>query len=106
MNVPADQIKYDDDNFHLYTISVLPYFGTIADGSDGYVFVPDGSGSLFNVKTETKNTVSLPFYGPDHTQWTKSINGNMKQAALPTFGVTNGDNSFVAYEDNSSTGNH
>ncbi len=102
VNVPADQIKYDDDNFHLYTISVLPYFGTIADGSDGYVFVPDGSGSLFNVKTETKNTVSLPFYGPDHTQWTKSINGNMKQAALPTFGVTNGDNSFVAYVDNGS----
>lgn len=102
VNVPADQIKYDDDNFKLYSVSVLPYFGTVTDGSDGYVFVPDGSGSLFDIKTETKNSVSLPFYGPDHTQWTKSINGTMKQATLPVFGVTNGDNSFVAYVDNGS----
>ncbi len=102
VNVPADQIRYDDDNFKLYSVSVLPYFGTIADGSDGYVFVPDGSGSIFDIKTQTKNNVSLPFYGPDHTQWTKSINGTMKQAALPVFGVTNGDNSFVAYVDNGS----
>ena len=102
VNVPADKIKYDDDNFKLYSVSVLPYFGTVTDGSDGYVFVPDGSGSLFDIKTETKNSVSLPFYGPDHTQWTKTTDGRMKQATLPVFGMTNADNSFVAYVDNGS----
>ncbi len=97
VNVPTDKIVYDDENFKIHSLSVLPFFGTVTDGSDGYMVVPDGSGTLFDLNVKSPNSASFPFYGPDRTQWTKDYPTNMQQATLPVFGVQNGNNSFIAY---------
>lgn len=96
INVPTGQIKYDSDNYNLYSISVLPFFGVSVTEMDGYMFIPDGSGALFDIKNKSSNAISLPFYGPDHTQWTKSVATNMQQTTLPVFGIQHGGNSFIA----------
>ena len=61
--IPAKSIRFNETNYRLETIALLPYFGCTAtskttgengdtDGSytrnDGYLFIPDGSGTLLS----------------------------------------------------------
>ena len=68
--IPAKSVRFNETNYRLSTIALLPYFGCTAIGkttggegetygaytrNDGYVFIPDGSGTL------------LSFYNDDGT---------------------------------------
>lgn len=47
VTIPNASIQYDKKHFTLISIQLLEYFGADkpGDASDGYVFLPDGSGS-------------------------------------------------------------
>ncbi len=97
VNVPLDQVIYDKVNFRLHGVEILPFFGAVTDDKDVDLFLPDGSGAIISSKTDTKASISLPFYGKDNSLWTEETAQNMQQAALPIYGINRGDNAFVAY---------
>ncbi len=97
VNLPVDQIRYEEGSFRLYKIRVLPYFGTVTDKAAADIIIPDGSGALINCQNATKASISLPFYGADNSLWTVETAENMEQATLPVYGITRGDNAFIAY---------
>lgn len=103
VNLPTDKIQYEEGSFRLHQIQVLPYFGTITDGSDGTILIPDGTGALVDVNETSEAAVTLPFYGADNSLFTEENKQiaenakNMQQATLPVYGVANGDNGFVTY---------
>jgi hypothetical protein len=68
VEVPFTSIKEDDANFKLGLLHVYPFMGaTRADSVPGYMFIPDGSGSLIrlNSVTKAKNMFFERYYGPD-----------------------------------------
>ncbi len=101
VNVPTNEFQFED-SFRLYSIKILPFFGTVSNGDNGSMFIPDGSGALVNLNTQSKDSISLPFYGQDFTLRTKDYAENMEQATIPAFGLdvedkTFGKNAFVAH---------
>ena len=106
--VPAKSIRYNETNYSLDEIVILPYFGCATtaevlgtDGtskkqtSDGYLFLPDGSGTLleyFNrdgsVKTGVQN---ISVYGVDYAYENlehANTTANSKVCRIPVFGLT------------------
>jgi len=101
VSVPSKEIQYEK-SFRMYSLKVLPFFGAVANDSKGTMVIPDGSGALVDIDTQSKNSISLPFYGQDFSLRTKDYAENMEQATLPVFGLdvadaTFGNNSFVAH---------
>ncbi len=97
VNLPVDQIRYEEGSFRLYKIRVLPYFGAVTDKAAAQMIIPDGSGALIDCGHDTKASIALPFYGADNSLWTVETADNMQQATLPIYGITRGDNAFIAY---------
>ena len=91
VSLPADKIEYDSENFTLGKIKLMPYFGAGKSANDGYLFVPDGSGTLIRFNTRgDKNilTTTNRVYGDDYTltndaEYTSLSNG----VRMPVFGI-------------------
>ena len=106
--VPAKSIRYNETNYSLDEIVILPYFGctttaeiTSADATtkkqttDGYLFLPDGSGTLLDyynkdgsVKTGVQN---ISVYGVDYAYENlehANTTANSKPCRIPVFGLT------------------
>ena len=106
--VPAKSIRYNETNYSLDEIVILPYFGCstvkeIANSAstetkqttDGYLFLPDGSGTLLeyynrdgSVKTGTQ---SISVYGIDYAYenlTSANTTANAQICRIPVFGLT------------------
>ena len=106
--VPAKSIRYNETNYSLDEIVILPYFGCTttteiasADANvtkkttDGYLFLPDGSGTLLeyynkdgSVKTGVQN---ISVYGVDYAYEnleSATTTANSKLCRIPVFGLT------------------
>lgn len=57
VTIPNASIQYDKKHFTLISIQLLEYFGADkpGDASDGYVFLPDGSGALLSMNRPDEN---------------------------------------------------
>ena len=91
--IPRESILYDKNAIALLDVSVLPNLGATKVGSDGYLFVPDGSGALI-YPTANKTNVPVytkPVYGEDIT-----LNSNKQETVssetirFPVYGFYNG----------------
>ncbi|HRQ41297.1 MAG TPA: DUF5696 domain-containing protein [Chloroflexota bacterium] len=68
VQVPFASIKEEDLNFKLGLLHVYPFFGaTREDSVPGYMFIPDGAGTLirFAAQTKAKNMFYGRYYGTD-----------------------------------------
>jgi hypothetical protein len=68
IEVPADSVREEDPAFKLGLLYVYPFMGaTKADTVPGYMFIPDGAGSLIRFAAETKaqNMFYGRYYGTD-----------------------------------------
>ena len=68
VEVPFDLIQENSSDFKLGELHVYPFFGaTKEDTVPGYMFIPDGSGSLirFSATTKAQNMYYGRYYGPD-----------------------------------------
>ena len=88
VSLPANGLRYDETNYTLEELQVLPFVGA-GDGTyTGYNFIPDGSGSIVRFEDFTGKNINLEgnIYGIDYAYL--SINGSRAQAMrLPVFGV-------------------
>ena len=68
VELPFEMIKEENPDFKLGLVYVYPFFGaTRGDSVPGYMFIPDGAGSLirFSAETKAKNMYYQRYYGPD-----------------------------------------
>lgn len=100
VNIPTDNIKYDDDHFTLTKISPLRYFGCGKYSDQGFTFVPDGSGVVIEFNSQgLKNAASLNkvVYGDDYSLNTVKTYNNLSQSAyMPVFGVKANNRGYIA----------
>lgn len=110
VRIPGGSIAYPDRvldpatgnpiTYPLTSISLLPYFGASDVASNGYLFVPDGSGALIfanNGKTGVQPYNGL-VYGRDlATQPVPEFSTlDLEQIYLPVFGLKDEARAFVA----------
>ena len=99
--VPADGIQENNGNM-LVSLTIMPAFGAALSTEDGYMLVPDGSGTLIHFKGyDLPNTTlqSLPLYGAN-TQDIELIDQNKEQniynVMLPVYGIRHHDGAMLA----------
>jgi hypothetical protein len=106
VEVPFASIREGNPTkFHLGQIYVYPFLGATRGGSvPGYMFVPDGTGSLirFIDATKAKNMFYGRYYGPDlgmigDVPYNPAVNTPFP-ITFPVFGMVHGEgkNGFVA----------
>lgn len=108
--IPGESISYPERvldpttgnlvTFPLTSISLLNYFGASDNASDGYIFVPDGSGALIDANNG-KTTVppyTARIYGRDYASQAAAEYStvDLQQVYLPVFGLKDGDRAFLA----------
>ena len=113
VRLPSNSISFDETVYILNSISTLKYFGTGDLTTDGYVFIPDGSGSVtkfsefFEAPNSQRNEsfdLSLEVYGKDYAYSTLSTTTVYnEQVSMPVYGMISGNNASSLTE--SLTGN-
>ena len=101
--LPNNSIVESGEN-SLVSMEILPFFGAVHDGEEGYIVYPDGSGALMHFKTphlaEVQKMVGI-VYGSDASGAQASGNsrsGVYRQSIpMPVFGLVKNDTSFVGF---------
>ncbi|WP_027091827.1 DUF5696 domain-containing protein [Cohnella thermotolerans] len=92
-----DQGLAEGDN-SLLNVKLYPLFGGQATkGQDGYLFVPDGSGSLIRFKSGRilpQSVYNYSIFGDDAAFYLDDP--NRQRILLPVFGLKSGDQGFLA----------
>lgn len=105
-SIPAKSIRYNETNYILESIALLPYFGcttlktsgtVTGDGeitrTGGYIFIPDGSGTLlyyYNSDGTPKNGMQgSSMYGFDYAyENISATDAHAETYRIPVFGLT------------------
>ncbi len=105
VEIPADSVKEENPDFKLGLLYVYPFLGaTRSDSLPGYMFIPDGSGSLirFTAETKARNMFYGRYYGDDLGMtaimpWDPDTNPAYK-ISIPVFGMALGEkqNAFIS----------
>ena len=94
VRMPANSITFDESVYTLESITPLKYFGAGDMSIDGYVFYPDGSGTIvefddfYNEATNKKTNISLEstIYGKDYCY--SEIKGTHREnITMPVYGI-------------------
>lgn len=88
-NLPGNGIRYNEQEYTLDDITILPYMGAGMNPNTGYTFLPDGSGAIFRFEDfadSNATTVTASVYGTDYAYQT--IKGAYEQTvATPVYGL-------------------
>ncbi|MBD2867363.1 DUF5696 domain-containing protein [Paenibacillus arenilitoris] len=99
VTVHNGQIEYDKERFNLVKMTVLPYFGAGKSGEEGYLFLPDGSGTIIGFNNDgSKNTLLTTgkLYGPDYAL-SQADRGSFKQEfRAPVYGIKKDGSALLA----------
>ncbi len=95
VEIPFKEMTYKSD-YPIYTMTPLPYFGAGGPDDEGFLFVPEGGGSLinFNNGKTSQATYYANVYGWDMAQTRKAVVHNTR-AYYGVYGVSSGDDSFI-----------
>lgn len=92
--LPANGIRFNSSLYSLEYISPLKYFGAGNMTNDGYLFYPDGSGTILYysdlLEKGTISTLSGKVYGADYAY--HEVSGKHQETIrMPVFGLVNED---------------
>ena len=96
VSIPVKGIK--ENGGSLYRIQLLRYMGAGHTSENGYMVVPNGSGSIINFNNGklTSNTYSQYVYEMDPMTANYTTMENLDAARLPIFGICRENNSILA----------
>lgn len=95
VSIPTSQIE-EKGGASIARIRVLPFFAAAGTDAEGYMLVPNGSGSLINLNNGCKNaSYSQNIYGIDPVVQSYVVTENTQTARLPVFGMKNGDTAVL-----------
>lgn len=95
VEVPLGEMEYKEE-YPLYNLSVLPFFGAGGTQDQGYMLVPEGGGALINYNNgkSAQNDYYANMYG-----WDMALNRvamvHSTRNYFNVFGVSQGDDSFI-----------
>lgn len=95
VTLPASGIRFNQSLYTLESLTVLPYMGAGAHAeltpNDGYIFFPDGSGTLFDFETLSKSQSNLSVggmvYGEDYAYQTLQGASHQETIRYPVYGI-------------------
>ena len=96
VRLPVNSISFDEKTYNLDSISPLQYFGAGNLTGDGYVFIPDGSGSVieyddFYTAANVQNVaLKLSVYGDDFA-YANPTGKHKEPVTMPVYGITTQD---------------
>lgn len=97
VRIPTEEIEYPS-SYPITHLTILDYFGAGGAEDQGYLLVPDGSGSLiyFNNGKVDSDAFFEPIYGQNEVkvQWFKSTYDQVSR--LPVYGIKNQEQAFLA----------
>lgn len=99
VSLPSNGITYNEAEYTLNDIYILPFMGAGANPNTGYTFLPDGSGALFKFEdlVSSTTTVTAPIYGVDYAYQT--ITGTYEQPVrVPVFGIVENEAIYKTVE--------
>ena len=102
LSFQGDKDAYKSPSKKWITICLLPYFGAGSDREDGYVFYPDGSGTIAEFTphhSATEASKLIPFYSPELASYLRLMQAEMDEtmpALYPVFGMKRGNEAFCA----------
>ncbi len=92
--IVADEIT-TPSSYKISTLTLLNGFGATAD-TDGWLLVPDGSGTLLDRVTKSSTDIyAKPLYGTDETLMPELGTEETAQAVMPIFGLKAGNNAIL-----------
>ncbi len=103
VRVPWDKIR-EESKYAITIVELLPFLGAQDNSIDGYLFYPDGSGAISSYElsdTRPSNVKSSTYYTytnrhVNFANLLESENYDRYTAALPVFGIKNGDKAMFA----------
>lgn len=103
VSLDAGAVQYDKEHFSLTGISLLNFFGAGQGSEQGYLFLPDGSGTLIDFnKDGSKKTLLTTgkVYGPDDALSQRDRGSSKQEFRVPVFGIKKGNSAlFSVIED-------
>ncbi len=97
VSVPCDSIEFTDGN-PVTRIDLLPYFMSAGVEDEGYMFVPDGSGSLIYLNNGKLSALSYndTVYGSDVLRNTNTYKPESESIRMPVYGMKTQDGAMLA----------
>ncbi len=95
VTLPANGILYNEEEYTLENITILPYMGAGTNPNSGYTFLPDGSGAIFKFEelVDTTTTIFTDLYGVDYAYQT--ITGTYQQPGrIPVYGLVENEDVY------------
>ena len=98
ISVIAAQIEETNELFRLISVDVAPYFHAAPDTEEGYILLPDGSGTLLDWHQVTDPAVEYKqyVYGRDASIVMTEQTAQQQTVRLPVFGILWGDTACTA----------
>ncbi|SDY95361.1 hypothetical protein SAMN05421736_104307 [Evansella caseinilytica] len=87
-----------NEAYPLNTLQIMPFFGAANARTEGYIFVPDGSGALIELNNGKADyqAFSAPVYGKDRAISERADSLVSENIHLPVFGMKQGEHAFLA----------
>lgn len=97
VSLPAEELEMPDE-YLIERVALLEHFGAASKGDEGYILLPDGSGSLmyFDNGKDGMAAYSVPVYGQDPALYLEETPYRADGVNLPVFGLKNGEAAFLA----------
>lgn len=91
VNVPTGKVETNNEDYLLKSITLLPNFGMVKaeETDDGFVFVPDGSGALFEINSYDSGYTeySRPVYNNTYYDKVYEQSEFRESITMPVFGM-------------------
>ena len=89
-SILSDAIIENSKNYRLQSVDFLEYFAAYDSSVQGNFVVPDGSGALIALNSDS-GEFNAPYYGEDYSVRVESQEALEKQMSLPVFGIDAGN---------------
>lgn len=95
VEIPLKEMEFKDE-YPIYTLTPLPYFGAGGRDDEGYLLVPEGGGAIINFNNGkiSQNSYYANIYGWDMGLSREAV-VHETRTYFNTFGVVNGEDSFL-----------
>jgi hypothetical protein len=97
-SVDTSAITEDTPPYRIHSIGVLEYFGAAGTADEGYMFLPDGSGTLVSLNNgrTASQPILMPIYGEDGALYVREKFNTLQPNRLPVYGMKKNDAAFLA----------
>ncbi len=88
-SMSANGLRFDESTYHLSDFKMLPFMGASLKTNEGYSFLPDGSGTLYELDTVTQSSSRV--YGDDYALAEKLYGNHTETVRMPVYGQVETD---------------